>query len=42
MNQYKIKESGYIVADNYHVAGVFPEFGIDLCYGGWQTFIRSL
>lgn len=31
------KRIGDIVADNYHAAGVFREFGIDFCCGGGRT-----
>ncbi|MDX1642043.1 MAG: DUF542 domain-containing protein, partial [Balneolaceae bacterium] len=37
MNQIELlqnKRVGDIVAENYHAAGVFREFGIDFCCGG--------
>lgn len=41
MNQHSQRLSekriGDIVADNYHAAGVFREFGIDFCCGGGRT-----
>ena len=32
---------GDIVADNYHAAGVFKEFGIDFCCGGGVTLEKA-
>ena len=32
---------GDIVADNYHAAGVFKEFGIDFCCGGGVTLQKA-
>ncbi len=32
---------GDIVADNYHAAGIFKEFGIDFCCGGGVTLKKA-
>lgn len=32
---------GDIVADNYHAAGIFKEFGIDFCCGGWVSLKKA-
>jgi len=48
MKELKIKDSdlissriGDIVADNYHSAGVFKEFGIDFCCGGGVSLKKA-
>ncbi len=32
---------GEVVANNYHVAGIFREYGVDFCCGGGVTLDKA-